>query len=43
MSARLMAVVAEGTRKGKHLTGNEVTFLPSKGTFTKTEFDFQTL
>ncbi|MQP64292.1 DNA topoisomerase (ATP-hydrolyzing) subunit B [Niveispirillum sp. SYP-B3756] len=36
-------LVAEGPRKGKHLTGTEVTFLPSKGTFTKTDFDFQTL
>lgn len=36
-------VVANGKRAGEHLTGTEVTFLPSKATFTKTEFDFQTL
>ncbi|HYE50986.1 MAG TPA: DNA topoisomerase (ATP-hydrolyzing) subunit B, partial [Azospirillaceae bacterium] len=28
---------------GRPFTGTEVTFLPSKETFTKTEFDFQTL
>ncbi|ACJ00431.1 DNA topoisomerase (ATP-hydrolyzing) subunit B [Rhodospirillum centenum] len=36
-------VVASGPRAGQPLTGTEVTFLPSKQTFTKTEFDFQTL
>jgi DNA gyrase subunit B len=36
-------IVAEGKRAGEALTGTEVTFLPSKATFTKTEFDFQTL
>ena len=36
-------LVADGPRAGKPLTGTEVTFLPSKATFTKTEFDFQTL
>ncbi|MDZ5646939.1 DNA topoisomerase (ATP-hydrolyzing) subunit B [Nitrospirillum sp. BR 11828] len=28
---------------GRPLSGTEVTFLPSKATFTKTEFDYQTL
>ncbi|QJE74923.1 DNA gyrase subunit B [Aerophototrophica crusticola] len=32
-----------GPRAGKPFTGTQVTFLPSKETFTKTEFDFQTL
>ncbi len=36
-------VVTEGRRAGQSLTGTEVTFLPSKATFTKTDFDFQTL
>ena len=43
-----LAVVGEAPRlpgdgKGSHKTGTEITFLPSTGTFTKTEFDFQTL
>jgi DNA gyrase subunit B len=39
-----LAVVGKAPEKdGKLFTGTEVTFLPSKGTFTKTEFDFATL
>jgi len=36
-------LIAEGPRAGRRLTGTEVTFLPSKQTFTKTEFDWTTL
>ncbi|MFV3076662.1 DNA topoisomerase (ATP-hydrolyzing) subunit B [Niveispirillum fermenti] len=36
-------LIADGKRAGQVLTGTEVTFLPSKATFTRTEFDFQTL
>ncbi|HEV8027193.1 MAG TPA: ATP-binding protein, partial [Stellaceae bacterium] len=32
-----------GNGKAAHRTGTEITFLPSTKTFTKTEFDFQTL
>jgi DNA gyrase subunit B len=32
-----------GTGRGTHRTGTEITFLPSRKTFSKTEFDFQTL
>ncbi len=35
--------VTEGSRAGQLLTGTEVTFLPSKETFSNTEFDFATL
>src|SRR5262245_49779129 len=39
-----LAVVADAPKNGgKVFTGTEVTFLPSKLTFTKTEFDFSTL
>ncbi len=39
-----LAVVAKAPEKdGKLFTGTEVTFLPSKETFTKTEFDYATL
>jgi DNA gyrase subunit B len=39
-----LAVVAKAPEKdGKLFTGTEVTFLASKETFTKTEFDFATL
>src|SRR5499426_916256 len=39
-----LAVVADAPKNGgKVFTGTEVTFLPSKLTFTKTEFDFATL
>jgi DNA gyrase subunit B len=35
--------VAEGNRAGQFKTGTEVTFLPSKETFTQTEYDYGTL
>jgi DNA gyrase subunit B len=37
------APLLPGDGKGGHKTGTEITFLPSPRTFTKTEFDFQTL
>ncbi|WP_114395780.1 DNA topoisomerase (ATP-hydrolyzing) subunit B [Oleisolibacter albus] len=36
-------IVTGGRKAGQPLTGTEVTFLPSKLTFTKTEFDWTTL
>ena len=41
--ARLADVGEAPVVDGKQLTGTEVTFLPSKETFTNTEFDFATL
>ncbi len=40
-----LAVVGEApmTEKGTRLTGSEITFLASKETFTKTDYDFPTL
>ena len=35
--------ITEGNRAGQRKTGTEICFLPSKATFTKTEFDFGTL
>jgi DNA gyrase subunit B len=37
------APLLPGDGKGGHKTGTEITFLPSPRTFSKTEFDFQTL
>ena len=37
------APLLPGDGKAGHMTGSEITFLPSTKTFTKTEFDFQTL
>ncbi|MFM2044554.1 MAG: topoisomerase (ATP-hydrolyzing) subunit, partial [Pseudomonadota bacterium] len=36
-------ITTTGPRAGRPLTGTEVTFLASKATFTKTEYDFATL
>jgi DNA gyrase subunit B len=36
-------IITEGSRAGRPMTGTEVTFRASKETFTKTEYDFQTL
>src|SRR5690606_15974181 len=40
-----LAVIGEAgaDENGKPLTGTEITFHPSSGTFTQTEFDYQTL
>ena len=35
--------ISEGNREGQLKTGTEIYFLPSKDTFTKTEFDYGTL
>ncbi|HWI26988.1 MAG TPA: DNA gyrase subunit B, partial [Stellaceae bacterium] len=37
------APLLPGDGKAGHKTGTEITFLPSTATFTRTEFDFQTL